>query len=51
MIENQSDNIDIKENVVSDQDNVPDDNSSAEDKIIENDELSSQKTEEIILSN
>jgi len=47
MIENQSENIDIKENVVSDQDNVPDDNSSAEDKIIENDELSSQKTEEI----
>ena len=41
MIENQSDNIDIKENDVSDQDNVSEDTSSAEDKIIENDELSS----------
>jgi len=47
MIENQSDNIDIKENDVSNQDNVPEDTSSAEDKIIENDKLSSQKTEEI----
>ena len=47
MIENQSDNIDIKENDVSNQDNVPGDTSSAEDKIIENDKLSSQKTEEI----
>ena len=47
MIENQSDNIDIKENDVSNQDNAPEDTSSAEDKIIENDELSSSKTEEI----
>ena len=45
MIENQSDNIDIKENDVSNQDDTPDDISSAEDKIIENDQLSSQKTE------
>ena len=41
MIENQSDNIDIKENDVSNQYNAPEDTSSAEDKIIENDELSS----------
>jgi len=47
MIENQSDNIDIKENDVSDQDNIPQDTSTSEDKIIENDELSSQKPEEI----
>ena len=47
MIENQSDNIDIKENDVSNQDNAPEVTSSAEDKIIENDKLSSQKTEEI----
>jgi len=47
MIENQSDNIDIKENDVSNQDNAPEDTSSAEDKIIENDELSSEKTDEI----
>ena len=47
MIENQSDNIDIKENDVSNQDNAPVDVSSAEDKIIENDELSPQKTDEI----
>ena len=47
MIENQSDNIDIKENDVSYQDDAPDDTSTAEDKIIENDELSPQKTEEI----
>ena len=47
MIENQSDNIDNKENDVSNQDNTPDDTSSAKDKIFENDELSSQKTEEI----
>ena len=33
MIENQSDNIDIKENDVSNQDNVPEDTSSAEAKI------------------
>jgi len=37
MIEIQSDNIDIKENDVSNQDNAPEDSSSAEDKIIEND--------------
>jgi len=47
MIENQSDNIDSKENDISDQDNAPEDTSSAEDKIIENDELSSEKTEKI----
>jgi len=47
MIENQSDNIDIKENDVSNQDNVPEEVSSAEGKINENDELSSEKTEEI----
>jgi len=47
MIENQSDNIDIKENDVSNQDNAPEVTSSAEDKKIENDELSSEKTEEI----
>ena len=37
MIENQSDNIDDKENVISDQDNVPEDSPSPEDSIIEND--------------
>ena len=42
MIENQSDNIDIKENDVSNQDNAPGDNLSVEDKIIENDESSSE---------
>ena len=47
MIENQSDNIDIKENDVSNQDNAPENNSSSEDKITENKELSPQKTEEI----
>ena len=47
MIENQSDNIDIKENDVSNQENAPEDTSSAGEQIIENDELSSQKTEEI----
>ena len=47
MIENQSDNIDIKENEVSNQDNAPEDTLYAEDKIIEKDKLSSQKTEEI----
>jgi len=47
MIENQSDNIDNKENDISDQDNVPENTSSAEDTIIANDELSAQKTEEI----
>jgi len=43
MIENQSDNIDNKENDISDQDNAP----SPENQIIENDESSSQKTEEL----
>ena len=47
MIENQSDNIDIKENDESNQDNAPENTSSAEDKIIENDELSSEKKEEL----
>jgi len=47
MIENHSDNIDNKENDVSNQDDAPDNTSSAEDKIVENDELSPQKTEEI----
>ena len=37
MIENQSDNIDIKENDVSNQDNAPEDTSSTEDKIIDYD--------------
>jgi len=41
MIENQSDNIDIIENDVSNQDDAPDDASSVEDKIIANDEVSS----------
>ena len=39
MIENQSDNIDIKENDVSNQDNASEDTSSPEDKIIENKQL------------
>jgi molecular chaperone GrpE len=47
MIENQSDNIDNKENDDSNQDNVPDDISSTQNSTTENDELSSQKTEEI----
>ena len=47
MIENQSDNINNKENDASNQENAPEDISSAEDQIIENDELSPQKTEEI----
>ena len=47
MIENQSDNIDNKENDVSSQDNIPEDTTSSEDKIIENDESLSQKAEEI----
>ena len=47
MIENQSDNIENKENDVSNKDNVPEDTSSQENQIIENDEISSQKTEEI----
>jgi len=47
MIENQSDNIDNKENDISDQDNVPEDSQISEDPIIDNDESSSQKTEDI----
>ena len=47
MIENQSDNIDNKENDDSNQDNVPEDISSSQNSTTENDELSSQKTEEI----
>ncbi len=47
MIENQSDNIDIKESDISDLDNPPEDTSSQEDQIVENDESSSQKTGEI----
>ena len=38
MIENQSDNIDNKENDISDQDNAPKDGSSPEDPITEKDE-------------
>jgi len=47
MIENQSENIENKENDVSNQDNFRGDNSTPEDQIIENDESSSQKIEEI----
>ena len=47
MIENQSDNIDNKENDVSSQDNTPEGTSSSEDKIIEDNELSSKENEEI----
>ena len=47
MIENQSDNIDNKENDVSNQDNVPEESSSEQNSTSDNDELSSQKTEEI----
>ena len=47
MIENQSDNIDNKENDDSNQDNVPEDISSSQNSTTENGELSSQKTEEI----
>ena len=47
MIENQSDNIDDKENDISDQDNVPVDSQISEDSIIDNDESSSKKTEDI----
>ena len=46
MVENQSDNIDNKENDISDQDNVPEDSKLPEDPIIDNDE-SSQKTKDI----
>ena len=47
MIENQSDNIDNKENDDSNQDNAPEDISSTQNSTTENDELSSQKIEEI----
>ena len=47
MIENQSDNIDHKDNDVSSQETTPSDASSSEDQIIKNDDSSSQKTEEI----
>jgi len=47
MIENQSDNMDNKENDISDQDNVPEDSQISEDPVIHNDESSSQKTEDI----
>ena len=47
MIENQSDNIDNKENDTSNQVNVPEDISSNQNSTTENDELSSQKREEI----
>ena len=47
MIENQSDKIDNKENDISIQDGAPDDASSPEDSIVENDESSSNKTQEI----
>ncbi len=43
MIENQSDNINNKENDISDQDNA----TSPENQIVENDESSSQNTEDI----
>ena len=46
MIENQSDNIDNKENDISDQDNVPEDSQISEDTLIDN-EPSSQETEDI----
>ncbi len=47
MIENQSENIENKENDISDLDNIPKETPSPEEPIIENDESSSQKTEEI----
>jgi len=47
MIENQSENIDNKENDLSDQHNAPEDISSAQNSTSENDESTSQKTEEI----
>jgi len=43
MIENQSDNIDNKENDVSNQDNAPEEISSTQNLTTDNDELSSQK--------
>ena len=47
MIENQSDNIDNKENDDSNLDNAPEDRSSTQNSTTENDELSSQEKEEI----
>ena len=47
MIENQSDNINNKEDDISEQDNAPEDASSLEDPIIENDQSSPQKTEDL----
>ena len=47
MIENQSENIDDKENDILDQDNPPEDSPSPADLIIENDELPSQMKEEV----
>ena len=47
MIENQSDNIDNKENDISAQDITPEEALSPEDPRIKNDESSSQKTGEI----
>ena len=47
MIENQSDIIDNKENDDFNQDNAPEDTSSTPNLYTENDELSSQKTEDI----
>ena len=47
MIENQSDNIDDKENDVSNQANTPEDTPSSEDQVVENDDLPSQKIEDI----
>ena len=47
MIENQSDNIDNKENDDSNQNNAPEDISSPQNSNTDNDEFSSQKIEEI----
>ena len=47
MIENQSDNIESKENDISDQDNVPEDSQISEDPVIDNDESTSQKIDDI----
>ena len=47
MIENQSDNIDNKENDDSNLYNTPEDTSSTQNSTIENDELSAQEKEEI----
>ena len=47
MIENQSENIDNKDNDLSDQDSALEDSSSKQDLTTENNELSSQKIEEL----